>query len=153
MKYFFGILFNFLFVGKKQINNWQVSFLHFFENSVDIILKEFLSMIIKTLGGVVLTAIIIFSFIQIGKIIKTLTSQYEHGTILEFAIFTCIMLASSIALYFMFNQKKTYQNSIEIPKKMNGQNLATLFLNGFAQGIENGKLATTQKKFLKVLKF
>lgn len=105
---------------------------------VEALQEEILALSIKILGGLILTAVIIFSLVSVGQQINILLLSMENGPYLSMGLFGMLAMLCAVSLYYLFKPKPrvatlpvaTSDFGIDVNR------ILTNFYNGFAEGLE-----------------
>ena len=129
MKYFLLLLAPMIFKNSKFSEG-----AHAVKDSIH---AEISTIILKTLFGLVLAAIVIFSVLQFGKALQIIFSQYENGLYFELATFGIAAIAGCVVLFALFSTtKKSASERVEITPSLDIQGLMAQFNDGFVKGFK-----------------
>ncbi len=109
------------------------------ENIKNSIRNEFLTLIFKTLVGIILSAIVILAVTQASFAFQALVGPLENQFMIEFVVFAIIAILSSLSLIALFRnsiKKKATPNSLDLKEV---ELLALKFAEGFFEGLTDKK--------------
>jgi hypothetical protein len=92
--------------------------------------------------AIMLTTVIIFSFLQLARGFIYWLAQFPHSFLLSMIFFSLLLMTSLYAFYHLRNkqkkQKEVINNSLlPIPNEMDIQHLVVSFTEGLMKGINN----------------
>ncbi|MEY4617783.1 MAG: hypothetical protein RJB66_2743 [Pseudomonadota bacterium] len=114
--------------------------------------QEVLTIVLKLLGGIILTAAVIYSLFSIGDQITFILMTEENGTIISILFFLLMMVVCSYLLFLLFRVPTANNDALPaVPSPPTRDPLAdaierlTLaFIEGLLEGIEKHKRTTPQ---------
>jgi len=101
---------------------------------------EVSALVLKSLLGVLVVSIVVFSIIQVAKAIQILLSQFENGFLYELVGFSVVAAIGSIMLYHLFKDSSKDSASISVEvrapqSEFKLQNLGLKFFDGIKEGL------------------
>ncbi|MGZ3690048.1 MAG: hypothetical protein ACXVAX_01005 [Pseudobdellovibrio sp.] len=102
------------------------------------------ALIFKTLIGIVLAGAAIFSFIQFGKALEVLFSQYENGVTFQLVTFIVTTALCCTLLYFLFKKPNVPHVDLTAHQPHHLEGVLANFTEGLMQGLEKIKVSETQ---------
>lgn len=115
--------------------------------------QEILALVLKLLGGIILTAAVIYSLFSIGDQITFILMTEENGTIISILFFLLMMVLCSYLLFLLFRappaNSETLVAAAQSPPPKDPltdaiERLTLAFVEGLLEGIEKHKRATDQ---------
>ncbi|GIL16758.1 MAG: hypothetical protein BroJett040_05090 [Oligoflexia bacterium] len=103
--------------------------------------SQILTIVFKTLFGIILASLVIYSIIQAGQAFQIWISQFENRVVFELTSFSFIALAGTAVLYFLFqnNGHRFSRQTKANPDHIDLHVLAIKFTEGFLSQLENPK--------------
>lgn len=117
--------------------------------------SEISALIFKTLAGLVLACVAVFSLVQLGQAFQVLFSRYEYGLFFEILTFTAVSALCAGFLYYLFKdgvkavaaRKEAEKAAEERDEDFSPEGLLATFTDGLRKGLEAGheKAAAAKK--------
>lgn len=100
--------------------------------------------IFKILIGIVLSAVMIISLLNLSLDLNLYLDQFENGYLLQFWTFSFLLVSAGIGLIYLFRHRNAVEEKSDLTgvssthfPTLNFPNLAICFLEGFIQGFTN----------------
>jgi hypothetical protein len=103
------------------------------------IVAEIYAVSFKLIMGVILASGIIYSIFRLGVASEIVLSRLENGLYLEILVFGVAAIAGLIFLFLLFRVTpvRAAKGIVIAPQTFNLEHVATKFVEGFLQGLEN----------------